>query len=85
MSLTSRRFITQSSCEMMIRTVKNNKASGIDDIVNEHLKSTLDLLLPVYFKLFNLILNSGNIPESWLTGIVKPIYKNKAILNKFYV
>ena len=32
---------------------------------------------PVYLKLFNCIFDSGIIPESWLTGNVKPIYKNK--------
>ena len=34
-------------------------------------------MLPVYTKLFNLIFDSGVIPESWTVGIIKPIYKNK--------
>ena len=69
--------ITSEEIIEAVKRVKNNKASGIDDIMNEHLKSTLDCLIPVYLKLFNLILDSGKIPESWLTGIVKPIFKNK--------
>ena len=60
-----------------IKSLKNNKAAGIDSIVNEHIKSTAEIMLPVYTKLFNLIFDSGVIPESWTVGIIKPIYKNK--------
>ena len=34
-------------------------------------------MCPVYTKLFNVILHSGHVPESWTVGIVIPIYKNK--------
>ena len=34
-------------------------------------------MLPVYAKLVNLILTSGTLPKSWLSGIIVPIYKNK--------
>ena len=34
-------------------------------------------MLPTYVKLFNLILDSGIIPESWTVGTIKPIFKNK--------
>ena len=33
--------------------------------------------MPVYLKFFNIIYESGFVPEEWLIGIVKPIYKNK--------
>ena len=33
--------------------------------------------MPIYVKLFNIILETGNIPEVWTTGIIRPIYKNK--------
>jgi hypothetical protein len=33
--------------------------------------------LPIHVNLFNLIFSSGIIPDSWLVGIIKPIYKNK--------
>jgi hypothetical protein len=35
----------------------------------------------VYEKLFNLILDTGIIPESWLLGTIKPFYKNKGNKN----
>ena len=33
--------------------------------------------MPVYYKLFNLVFDSGIIPESWTLGRIIPIYKNK--------
>jgi len=33
--------------------------------------------MPVYVKHFNRILSSGTLPESWLSGTIIPIYKNK--------
>ena len=32
---------------------------------------------PVYEKLFNIILDSGALPEVWSVGLIKPIYKKK--------
>ena len=42
--------ITESEILKTVKLLKNNKASGIDNIVNEHIKSTVHLLLPIYCK-----------------------------------
>ena len=34
-------------------------------------------MLPVNVTLFNIILKTGSVPEQWLIGKIKPIYKNK--------
>jgi hypothetical protein len=52
--------------EEILRVVK---ALGYDDIVNEHIKSTINMFLPIYCKLFNIVLNSGLILESWSEGV----------------
>ena len=40
-------------------------------------KSTTSHMLPIYETLFNMIFDSGIIPESWALGEILPIYKNK--------
>lgn len=32
-------------------------------------------MMPVYVALFNLVLDTGIIPDPWLEGIIRPIYK----------
>lgn len=69
-----RTYRESSWCE----NLKNNKAAGFDRVLNEHICSTINVFLPVYKKLFNVIFDSGIVPDEWLIGIVKPIYKNKS-------
>ena len=57
--------------------MKNNKASGIDLILNEHLKTLSQTLSPILVNLFNLIFDTGIFPEIWTLGMINPIYKNK--------
>jgi hypothetical protein len=60
-----------------VRKLKNEKASGEDEIINEYIKSTVNQFINVYEKLFNVIFDNGIMPSSWLIGMIKPIYKNK--------
>ena len=69
--------IMESEILLAAKSLKNNKSPGLDCILNEHIKSTIHIMLPVYVKLFNLIFDTGIIPESWTTGVIKPIFKNK--------
>ena len=69
--------ITSEEILHCVKNLKNEKACGDDIIKNEYIKSSIDVFSPVYLKLFNCIFDSGIIPESWLTGNVKPICKNK--------
>ena len=57
--------------------MKNGKCPGKDQILNEYIKSTQHIFLPIYVKLFNIVFDSGIIPPVWLEGIIRPIYKNK--------
>ena len=56
--------------------LKYNKSSSNDIIINEYLKYTVDFLLPIYVTFFNIVLGTGIIPDSWIEGIIRPIYKN---------
>jgi hypothetical protein len=49
--------------------LKNNKACGGDMILNEFLKHAADKLMPVFVKIFNIIFESGIVPDSWSEDI----------------
>ena len=72
---------TEAEILYAVKNLKNNKSHGIDNIVNEHLKSTIHIMCPIYVKLFNLIFDTGIVPESWSEGNILPIYKNKGNIN----
>ena len=71
------RPFTCEEIDQCIKRLKNNKTPGGDEILNEYLKLTKHFMLPVYETLFNLILKTGHVPEQWLIGKIKPIFKNK--------
>ena len=64
-----------------VKRLKNNKASGIDNILNEFLKASKDLMIDIYVSLFNLVFTTGDIPYTWTIGNINPIYKNKGDIN----
>ena len=70
------RQFTADEIEKCISKLNNNKACGFDEIINEYIKVTKSKMLPIYVGLFNLILNTGTIPEIWSHGKIMPIYKN---------
>ena len=69
--------ISQNEVLQAIKNLKNNKSPGPDSVLNEHIKRTTNLLLPIYTQLFNTIFDTGIFPESWALGEILPIYKNK--------
>jgi hypothetical protein len=69
--------ITENEVLLAAKYMKNGKAPGYDMVVNEYIKSTMHLFLPLYVELFNRILDNGVIPECWTLGIILPIYRKK--------
>ena len=65
----------------MVANLKNKKACGKDKILNEYICATYNKLKPMYISLFNRVLEEGIVPESWLNGMILPIYKNKGETN----
>ena len=58
-----------------VNSLSNNKACGMDQLINEYFKASSEKLLPVLTLLFNIILKTGYIPDSWTMSIIKPIHK----------
>ena len=69
--------ITQNEIFKCIKNLKNNKVCSDDCIINEYIKSTSNQFIELYENIFNLIFKSGIIPEMWVSGTIKPFYKNK--------
>ena len=69
--------ITGEEIKRCIIKMKNNKSPGNDCIINEYITSTIDIVLPKYVTLFNIIFDTGIIPTVLLEGNVIPIYKKK--------
>ena len=69
--------ITANEIFSAIKSLKNNKSSWLDNILNEHIKCSANLMLPVYTQLFNLIFDTSLVPNNWILGNILPIYKNK--------
>jgi hypothetical protein len=69
--------ITQKEILDCNKRLKYNKAHGDDHVINEYIQSTSDKMIDVYIELFNIIFETGIIPDSWLVGYIKLIYKNK--------
>ena len=67
--------ITEAEILKCLKSLKNNKCPANDNITNEYLNNSTEKMLPIYISLFNLILDTGIIPDSWLEGVIRPIYK----------
>ena len=46
--------------------LKANKSSETDGILNEYIISTKHIFIPIYTKLFNIILANGTVPSDWV-------------------
>ena len=67
--------ITLEELEKGIKNLKNNKACGLDGILNEFLKYSNVSVRHVILKLFNAILESGIFPSQWAIGEIVPVFK----------
>ena len=72
----NRPFTHQEIAEA-ITELKKNKAGGSDQIINEFLKHSRNEFVQYYTKLFDLILESGHMPDDWWQIVIRHIYKNK--------
>ena len=65
--------ITADEISKSSKDLKIEKTCHDDNIINEYIKSSVYLLIPIYVKFFNCIL----VPGTWLSGNIIPIFKNK--------
>ena len=62
-----------------ISRLKNNKQPGLDQVINEFIKSGSNILLLPIVKLFNKILLSGTFADAWNISLISFLPKNNDI------
>ena len=69
--------ISEDEVLKCLNHLKLNKACSSGLILNEFLKSSKTKMLTVFTTFFNLVFNTGIIPDEWSQDMISPIYKNK--------
>ena len=67
--------VSEAGVRKLLRNLKIDKATGPDSIPAFILKTAADELTPFLTRLFQLSLNSGEVPPDWLFAWVVPIFK----------
>jgi hypothetical protein len=68
--------ITESEIMKIATKLKLKKAAYSDKIKNEMIKSSVDILIKGFAKLFNIIIKSGKFPKLWCEGLITSIFKS---------
>ena len=68
--------ITEEEVRTVIKHLPKNKACGIDGIPNEFLIHTFEQFPHIVVKLFNNIMETGEIPIAWQEAVIFPLHKS---------
>ena len=71
-----RHYIYQFLRQTAVKRLKNGKACGEDNIINEMIRAFSEDHLHLLTQIFNVVLLNGHIPNGWLISIMKLIYKS---------
>ena len=71
------RLFSLEEVKLAIRKLKNNKASGVDNVINEFFKHCHNDCIQIIVDFFNIVLNTGFIPTEWCICIIHPLFTNK--------
>ena len=74
----NRRFTVE---ELRKITLPNGKACGMDKIQNEYIRNCPDSFMEIITEFFNIILDTGLIPDEWCMAIIVPIFKKGDVRN----
>ena len=69
------KHITVDDIVKAVGSLKTNKASGIDNLLNEYFLDSVDIIGSHLCDIFNAILDSGYFPECWTKGLIIPLHK----------
>lgn len=69
-------IITEKGAEGILKAIDTNKSSNIKDIDNKLFKDCLLSTVHQVCYLYNLVISTCSIPESWKQALVVPLYKD---------
>ncbi|XP_053383523.1 uncharacterized protein LOC123541356 [Mercenaria mercenaria] len=69
--------ITETEIRKAVKNLNRNKATGIDNLLNEYFIEGVDVLIKPLIVLFNRILNTGKFPRQWSKGVIVPVLKKQ--------
>ena len=69
--------VTERDVRAALKKMKNNKATGPDQIPGEVWKVLGDEGVRILKDVFNMVIKTGRMPEEWRKSILVPIYKGK--------
>ena len=67
--------IRTEGVKKLLLNINTSKASGPDNIPNRILKQCAEQLAPIFTSIFQLSLDSGNLPEDWRNAKISCIFK----------
>ena len=68
-------YITKEEIKATLKTLKNNKATGTDNIAAEVLKADVDTTATEMEKLFRAVWDTEEVPEEWKEGLIVKLPK----------
>ena len=74
--------ITENELQKVKKSLKRKKACGPDEIPNEILIEADPETLKIHMEMINLIYEEEKIPNDWLKGSIKRLYKGKGVKGK---
>ena len=69
--------VSTDEVQKTVDRLKMGKATGMDEVAAEYIRSGGYVCVEWMVRLFNVCLNSGCVPSEWKVGCIVPLYKGK--------
>lgn len=70
------KYVSKVEVESYLKSIKRNKATGLDDLPAGFLKDTAKIISSPLSHLINMSLESGLVPTPWKAAKVNPVFKS---------